>query len=300
MITTIRTACIVSLLFFTHIDIVKADDSDATKYKVTTFNIEWYGLGGSPDNGSEDEYRDANLKKYMAERLSDTDVLVVEEIIDLERLEKNVLAGGWKCKTYHSPNMKHQHVGMCLRPGLQFMSEPSDDNDIIDQVASDLERSRPALHLIVANERNKPLFRLIGVHLKAAPDFSNVRLEQAKQIADYIQSLKSNLPIVITGDFNTYSKADTRQNMDDDEMISRIWSPLGLSQTVGNYFTYKTPKYSSHFDRFWVSSNVRVVSLPISQPECQYRQNNPSELNKIKEYNRDISDHCPVTLSFSL
>lgn len=292
-----RSTVFVALFLFTQIG--SADEIAAKKYKVTTFNIEWYGLGGSPERNAG-EHRDKNLKNLFKSRLSDTDVLVVEEVVDLERLETNVLPEGWLCKTYYNRNPTHQHVGICIRPGLQLMSEPSDDNDIIDDVASDQERSRPALHLIVANNSNQPLFRVIGVHLKASPDYSKTRIEQAKLIANYIKDLRSNLPVVITGDFNTFNKSDTRQKANDDELISNIWRPIGLSQFVGNYYTYKTPKYSSHFDRFWVSGNVKVESAPTTQPECQYNQKKPDELAKIKAYNRDISDHCPVTISFSL
>ena len=265
--------------------------------RFTTFNVEWYGLGGDLNGSPSDETRDPHLRDLLQNKIPASDVIAFQEIIDLKRLQANVLPKGWTCLTYEHADAKHQHVAICARPGLQLMHEPSDDNDVIDEVAVN-ERSRPALHLIVGDKAGRPITRVVGVHLKAMPNFATTRYFQAKVIGDYLLKVADpTLPVVILGDFNTYEVAETKKSEDDEIAISEIFARRLTNATeVKAKFesTYRTPSLSSHFDRIWIAGKVKQMEDPSVYFICNL---NKSQTQAIKNYNKLISDHCPVSVA---
>lgn len=285
--------CLSALLFSGHTFAGSRD------FKISTFNIEWYGLGGTMGGGPGNEKRDANLKKVVEKSLEGSDVIVFEEIVNPDRLAKNVLPAGWNCKTYKNDTPKHQFVVICAQPDLKLMSEPSDNNDIIDEVADIGGKARPALHFIVGDKTGTPLFRVVGVHLKAFPTEFKKRESQAKAIGAYLKKLKSNLPVIVTGDFNSFTKKETGQKVDDAEMIGAALKATKLTEISGEYNTYKTLQHQSHFDRFWVSDSMNTGDISVLK-YCQLDEKNADDAKKITWYNENISDHCPVSLEFSL
>lgn len=258
-----------------------------------TFNAEWFGLGGTRENGPEDEYRGANVRKFFANEVPQADVYVFEEVVDPKLVQGTLVPSTYHCMTYQNRAPKHQHVVFCGSPKVKFLQEPSDSNSIIDEVAIDPERSRPALHTIVADESGRALVRLVGVHLKAYPDQSMTRRQQASYIANFLQTVSDrNLPVVITGDFNTFH--------DDEDAISKILASAKLVYAQNpQKFTFRTAQYSSRFDHFWISQSLRL-----EEPAWVYEVCNLStsrkDMYRIRDYNKRISDHCPVAIRVGL
>ena len=48
------------------------------------------------------------------------------------------------------------------------------------------------------------LLQIVGVHLKAMPDKSDVRREQVQMISDYLADRQDEEPAIVVGDFNAY------------------------------------------------------------------------------------------------
>lgn len=266
----------------------------------TTFNIAWYGLGGSMKNTPADEYRNKAIKSFIAKELAKTDVFSFQEIVDVAGLKKNLLPAGWDCESYDHESEKHQHVVLCHRPGLQFSREPSDDNDLIDDVARNDGHSRPALHVIVSDSSGRAITRVIGVHLKAFPTYAVTRYSQAKKIGMYLQAVADpKLPVVILGDFNTYPAQTNGKDSDDNLNIQTVLNKYqpGMREVEAPFQnSYRTKKLNSHFDRIYRSGNVSVISKASAYSAC-----NSTDLTEITAYNETISDHCPVsaTLKFT-
>lgn len=273
--------------------------ANAKDFKISTFNVEWYGLGGNMNGKAADEKRDANLKALVTKSLQGSDVIVFQEVIDVKRLESKVVPSGWNCKTYPHSEKLHQHVVACVDPTLKLMREPSDNNDIIDEVADIGGKARPALHFIVADQKNTPLFRIIGVHLKAFPQEFKKRENQAKAIATYLKKLNSDLPVILTGDFNTFDSKETGNRVDDATLLSATLEKAKLTEVSGEFNTYKTLKHANHFDRFWVSDSLLVGDLHVLK-YCQLDEQLPADAKKITWYNENISDHCPVSLEIEI
>lgn len=269
--------------------------------RVTAFNIEWYGLGGSLEGDPSKEKRDSTLKDFLSSYVPKSDIMVFEEVVDIDRLVKKVLPPQTKCISYVHADAKHQHVVVCISKNYKFLKEQNDDNDVIDDVAIN-DRSRPAVHAIVADLSGKPVLRVIGVHLKAMPNESKARLFQMEKIGEFIRKTHDpKLPVLITGDFNTYDVVDTKLDENDDILFDRVFTRLGMniSQAATSLkYTYWSPRYQSHFDRFWVSGNVPVQGEVGVTGMCNKGGNSPYQ--DPHYYSKAISDHCPVTLTLKL
>lgn len=258
-----------------------------------TFNAEWFGLGGARENGPEDEYRQTSVRNFFAKEVPQGDVYVFEEIVDPRIVQGSLVPATFNCLTYENHAPKHQHVVLCAHPRLKFQREPTDNNDIIDEVAIDPQRSRPALHIIIADEKNTPLVRVVGVHLKAYPDESQTRRQQATAIATYLQGVADpKLPVVITGDFNTFN--------DDEDAITKILASAKLVYAQNpQKFTFRTSQYSSRFDHFWISENLKLDGPAWTYEVCNL-PNTRKDMYRIRDYNKKISDHCPVSIKVNL
>ena len=271
-------------------------------FKVTTFNIQWYGLGGDMKGSTDAEHRDTFIREFLDQHFPDTDVFAFQEIVDVERLS-NLLPDTWTCLTYDSTNPRHQHVVLCHREGLLFLREPGDNNDIIDEVASDPNRSRPALRLLVAKEKGPAFARIITVHLKAFPDQSQTRLKQVEVLAKSMKGAKVELPTVILGDFNAYRSGETKNTEDDKVLMDQIFKKKGVDLVhVPNPAknTYRKGYNKEQLDHIWISSGVQILDPLRVWSACNSNPVGKSGFQNIDYYNEHISDHCPVTVGLGL
>lgn len=269
----------------------------ALKLKIASFNIRFYGSGGTlgaPGN----EPRDPDLRAFVADYLGDRDVIAFQEIVDVPRLQQNVLPPNWSCVSYEHSDHTHQHVVVCAKPGLSLERDPSDDNFIMENVAYSYQRSRPAVHTIVKTSGGQALARVIAVHLKASPDFSRERQSQITTIGQNLIDLNNVLPTVITGDFNTYDTPANGLESGDEALFSGILGRMqsGMAQIPNTLYTYRTRRYLSRFDHFWTKGFNQERALKVFSMCNNQRGAGGNTLEDPDYYYEHISDHCPVSV----
>lgn len=256
----------------------------------TTLNIRFYGLYSEEDQrDQEGETRDATINAYLDANALRTDVMVFQEIVDVDRLKRNIVGFGYSCFTYSSRQSKHQYVVVCHKPKLRFEKAADDDDYILEDVA--LEKYRPAVHGILSDARTgAKIAHLVAVHLKAMPEDSAMRMEQVGLIRDYLAyEREDSLPVVLVGDSNLFPEDVPRV----DELLADSTLRMTQVQTPGNY-SYRVPTFGQKFDRFWITRGLTVEGTPRIVGPCNAE--GPSAENQIKAHNRDVSDHCAVTL----
>ena len=270
----------------------------AKKVSVTTFNIRYYGLGGSMKGTPAQEKRDATLKEFIGRYVPQSDLFVFQEIVDVNRLVNKVLPPNFECISYKHADPKHQHVVLCHKADqLNFDADPNDPDSVIEEVSINPERSRPAVHTLVTDKKGQVLFRLIGVHLKAFPHESASRLSQVRSMAKFLKESKTQVPVVIGGDFNTYNTDSTN--------FTKTFKQTGLNLVEAQNkfeYTYRKGEMRSKFDRFWISGSELSQIKPVdvytvcNAPKLSATGTDFSDANY---YYNAISDHCPVTLTLS-
>lgn len=243
-------------------------------FSITNLNIEWFG--------NANESRTETIHKFLTENDLFSDVMIFEEIVDIGLLEIEIMPD-YDCVSYENSNSRHQHVVICVKPEYSF--EMVDGSYTIDAVNVN-GRLRPAVHGEV--KVNGQPIHIIGVHLKASPDMSDIRLKQTQVIADYLKQ-KNKDSVIIMGDFNTYGS-------DTIEMAKQFVNLVEVTTPEKYSWASTTDKFSkvthAKLDRVWVSSTLagKVVSAHIIGP-C-----NGSTETQVASYNKEVSDHCPVKL----
>lgn len=278
----------VLFLFFGFISLL--GELHAATVSITTFNIRMYGYR------NDSEIRDPELKKFIAEHIPASDIMVFEEIMDVPRFRK-LMPESWSCLSYDHLT-PHQFVFLCHSSRFSFKREPTDNNDVIDDVGGIKGTLRPAVTAIVADQKGNALFRMVAVHLKALPDYSRVRLEQTETIARWLTSVKDpSIPVIMTGDFNTYTTEKNGLPENDTVLMQKIYddSGLGIKRVPLELNTYRTSYGPSQFDHFFVSSSLKLTK-PLKVFEiCNSDSPEQTGVMNLDYYNKMISDHCPVT-----
>lgn len=287
----LRTCMVLILMFF--ISGIEAKESKTT-FTITSFNIKFYAY-------HDVEKRDPYLQDFLKKSVPDSDLIVFEEIVDTSRI-KNILPANWECLSYVAPYEGHQHVVICHSDRFKFVREPSDDNDLIDEVAGAKGSLRPAVTAIVTDKEGKQLFRLVGVHLKASPEYSKTRLEQAAIIADYLKKVDSKLPVVIAGDFNTYFSPLNKETENDKDLILKAFNQnqLNLRLINNDLFTFRSSYGQGQFDHFFVSDSMKATKPVKIFEMCNAESTTGDGLLNLAYYNEHISDHCPVSAEITL
>lgn len=283
------------LIFLLSFSTLKAYESPKT-ITVTTFNIRFFGLYPDSDN------RDLVLQEFLNQSIPKSDIISFEEIVDVPRLKK-LLPVGWDCLSYDHSDVKHLHVMLCHSPAYRFSKEPTDDNYLIDEVAGPKGNLRPAVTAIVTNLKGNALFRMVGVHLKALPEYSKARVAQTEIIANYLGKLKnSNLPVVIAGDFNTFSAPQNQETENDTDLILKTLNAQQLDMKIiaNPFFTFRNSYGQGLFDHFYLSDGLSA-SRPLKIFDiCNAATTTGTGTLDLAYYNKNISDHCPVSAEISL
>lgn len=274
----------------------KTSEVQAKSYhqlRIATFNLRWFGSEQHDSNyslPSSTAERISAVKNFLKRELKPLDIIAFQEIVDLRSLKK-ILPPLWKCKSYKHLNPMHQSVAVCASPKFKLLTVLHDDDDIINEVASyDAQRARPAVRVDVADASGARILRIVAVHLKSAPHMARLRLKQAGIIGRDLKA-DQEIPTVVLGDFNTYSKEDTGLEADDFGLIK---SQLDQSQKsfrhlkLNKPITFRNKRYKSQFDRIYASSNVKASGAEVF-PICSELKN-----PDYADYLRYISDHCPV------
>ncbi len=272
----------------------------ATELKITTFNVKNYGGGGLlygdheeawSDKIAADEHRDKTIREFMKrEQIFSSDVIAFQEVLDVDRLQKKILDKVFACTSYKLET-KEQHVVICLKGDYEFVKAPDDNNFILEDIA--LGNLRPAVHGIIKDKKTgDELIHIFAVHLKAFPEAFDTRLNQIGILAKYLKEKQDQTPSVILGDFNSYDNEPEKF----DDIFNQQGLPIVEIETQVSY-TYRTTKYKSKFDRFWIDHAALSSDPPEVSGPCNNASNSEGEgYQNISYYNKNVSDHCPVTI----
>lgn len=286
----------------------------AREISVASFNIRWYGreLHGaipSPEPDSRNDF----LADYIATNLASADVIAFAEIVDKEGFERDVLRGVRTCQSYDQKSQGHQHVMICYKKDLKFITANIDGDFIIEEATLG-RRLRPIVHGVLVDGNGKQLAYIAAVHLKANPGETATRLQQIGILAEKMRGLAKDLPAIVVGDFNTHDNdvADITQSFADAGLQMRnIYN--------ANEATFRTPSLMSKLDHFWVNQAVSSSSPIITSWICRKQSHemecsrqsgargcrqrllaNSDEYQSVEEYNAKISDHCFIQSSFRI
>lgn len=264
-----------------------------------TFNIRWFGSEEHdktyqlPTTKLE---RISAVKDFLAKEMLPLDVAAFQEIVDLAAL-KSVLPKGWKCASYKHPFALHQHVAVCASANYKLAKVPYDNDGLINELAYyNADRARPAIRVDVVNKDNQRLLRVVGVHLKSAPHFALLRLKQVGMIGRDLKN-DPNIPMVVMGDFNTFSAKQTGLKQDDVDLINNQLNQSGAGfRRIGHLnYTFRSGNVRGQFDHFYVNRLVTATSVPQAFSVCTNIRDGAGYKN-AKHYLRYVSDHCPVRM----
>lgn len=261
---------------------------------ITTFNVRFYGQNSKSSTEAKKARRDQLIRSFLNTAVPESTVFAFQEILAVDRLQKNVLNDEYKCHSYGPKLKNHQHVAICHYKGYDFVPEDDDNNLLIDEVA--MTGLRPAVIGVLVDANGKRLLHIVAVHLKAMPVGAKKRRLQIEMIANRLAQIDDDIPIVVLGDFNTFVKSG------DVSMINNNFGPIGLQQMpLNEKNTYRTKRYNNKFDHLWVSSALLGrVKATVTGPCNPKAGSGRTNYQDLKFYNRFISDHCPVTATISL
>ncbi len=274
-----------------------------TQLRFVAFNIRYFGSGGSGRGTSADEKRDATVRDFIAKNVLPADVISFEEITDVPRLRK-VLPKGWDCVSYDEEDLEHQHVVLCASPKFDWRREPTDDNWTWESLVIPGGKLRPAVHAILTETRtNRELVRVVGLHLKAFPDKSDVRLKQMTLLATELRRVRNlRLPTVILGDLNTYPAPQNTLKKDDEILIEEVLDQnFAFSRVPNVEMTFRSPTLRGRYDQIYFSNNLRMVDEPSVYPLCGRPEGatGTGYMNPAYYYEK-VSDHCPLAITLGL
>jgi hypothetical protein len=265
--------------------------------RVATFNIRWYGLNGSFFSSFGSETRNETIRAFVDEHLADQDVVVFQEIVDVELFRSEIVPDR-QCVTYDGIGGKHQHVVLCHSD--EYVFEPVDDDGDFAMEELRFSNLRPGVFGRLVTAQGEPVANIIGVHLKARPDSTDVRLEQTEVLAEQVEALReaSDLPLIAIGDFNTHQARDTGLDEDDEITMAARLEPHLTRVELPVLNTYRHRDGTDfRLDQVFVSAEAQVLAVDVPGP-CNVDFDTGAD--EIDEYFSDVSDHCPVRVRLAL
>lgn len=268
-----------------------------TELRISTFNIRWFGLDGDLYGSFGSETRTQRVREFIAEHLSDRDILVFQEIVDKELFFTEVVPE-YKCVSYDGRAGKHQHIAVCHTDAFEIRAPTDDDNYALE----DIDTSgylRPAVHGTIYTADGDPVSHLLAVHLKANEQSTDRRIEQAEilQARAAVLGEADDLPVIMIGDFNTHFAADTGREENDEDVVEDILHPLSRVRLPVDYTYQEKSGKTRRLDHAFVSPNISVESVT-SPGACDLDRT--MFLPEIETYYDTLSDHCPVILDLVL
>ena len=262
-------------------------------FQVTTFNIRWYGQGGN--SKPSHEHRNPWLSAFLSHYIQNHDILIFQEIVDPNQFQNQVIAGQMNCLNYNSNLSGHQFIIICIRPGLYFAPFNKDRDYIIEEVATSFAL-RPAIHTVITDGQ-KVLSHLIGLHLKAGASLENIstRRRQMQALINYLLTKQQNLPTIVAGDLNSINNSTIEIQAYDDMFAL---SGLSLKAIPFFGFTYNNGRYQGKLDHILVNHHLKLTNGPFIGGPCNM-ESEGSGYSNLQFYNRNISDHCPLSVELS-
>jgi exonuclease III len=276
--------------YFTLLAVLLSAFVSADEIRVASWNIYWLGGSGHNDRTSSDYQK---LIQYASSL--DADVIALQEVEDATWARK-VFGDGYNYYfTNRRPDSKGlQRVGFAVRKGI---SVP--DHQDYEQLGLD-GSVRFGKDITISTGGGE--LRLLGVHLKsgcfsASLDSSKKACKKLKrqvpELEEWIDDrAEEGTPYVILGDFNRRLNLDIAGN-------KGVWEAIDDSHPtefadLSNLAEDKTSscwggKYPQYIDHIVVDPRAKDM----------YVSNSFGALNFSGQFDKMISDHCPIYATFT-
>jgi len=264
----------------------------ASALTVSSFNLQFYGLGGNMRGRPGNEYRDPHIRDFMEKNLFQSDVILFQEIVLVDQLKQKLIPPEYACETYGKRRGEfHQYLVACVKKPWQFTIEAIEDMDLTGY-------GRPGLAVNLKSKDGQAILRLIDVHLKAGTDDSNgqARNSQLAALTAWLGRQDAKIQTVVAGDFNERDPGGLDNQLTAAGLVEAVLGdPTYISEPTRKNFNY---------DRFYVSRPLRekIRSRSVFQA-CTKSEMGGKKGDDYSDwlfYTRFISDHCPITMDLDL
>jgi endonuclease/exonuclease/phosphatase family metal-dependent hydrolase len=282
--------------------------------EIGAFNIEWfpckddgemmkkYGIElRYPPQGNSTNIKELfNLLKEV-----DIELLAVEEIVDPQMLADSAKKYlGDNFEFIYSEAGGSQKVGFLYDSSIiKLAGEPQTYTEVMLTQDS---RLRPAFRAYFKAVNDGFDFHAIVVHLKASPR----GWDQRKQQLEILENILSTLPeeshdsdIIVMGDMNNVTDAGAEEFKSMLQRLNFHWASEKLDGLATNYWQPDWKKHRiipSVIDHIFVSddANVELVQNSVKVGGMCAKKISEYTGDKFPDYFENISDHCPVYVSF--
>ncbi|MCJ8277862.1 MAG: hypothetical protein HRT44_05770 [Bdellovibrionales bacterium] len=266
--------------------------------QVSTFNVKWFGIGGTMWNRPENEFRQNMLRQFIKQELSGSDIIGFTEVVRTDAL-KEMLKGMYDCVTYEGSWSRHQHVVICFNP-KKYRVEKYDDDYIVKDVDLGSGGLRPAAQAKICHLNGDCFLQFLVVHLVAG-NKTERRLKQVRALRDELLTHTETLPTVLVGDFNSYRKERTGLDKDDIELFTDVLHETDYkfkSVTVG-IPTFWSGPYAKDYDHIMITPDIES-NKQFGYMACEDKQDLSKEFIPFRSFSRYFSDHCPVSAQLKI
>jgi exonuclease III len=267
--------------------------NNTNEYLITTFNIKWFGIGGTMWNTPDQEFRADHLRQFIQQELKTSDFITFTEVVSTEALT-TMLKGLFKCVSYKGSWSRHQHVAICFDP-KKYRAEKYDNDYVIQDVDLGSGGLRPAVQSKICHLNGKCFLQILGVHL-AAGRKTEKRLRQIRELRDELLTHTETLPTVLLGDFNSYRKERNGLEKDDIQYIEETLhqTDYKLSSVTKGIPTYGSGEYGRDYDHIMITPDITATQV-YAYSACSKKPDVNSTHIPYYSFRKYFSDHCPVT-----
>lgn len=256
---------------------------------VATFNVEWLG-DGKTDRKPRNEADYNNIAKIISEL--NADIVGLQEIENVNAIKK-ILKYLKSYKFIITENKTAQNVAYLYNSKLEIKrSFVSDRIDVADR------STRPAL--VMECKKSNFDFVVVNVHLKSTSRYDNTaekkersfdlrgsQVIELNKFADSIINAKKELDVILLGDFNDTpirKKNPTLTPLIENPNLVFITKDMKSCKNPSMYSIDHIISSKSAFNRFTTDSERNFdIGLVFG-----------------KELTQNISDHCPIILTFDV
>jgi len=282
--------------------------------KVGAFNIEWFPC---KDDGNLMRSYGINLRYppkgnktnipalFKMLRELNPQLLAVEEIVDTKMLADSAKKYlGESYKFIYSPDGGSQKVGFLYDSSiLKLVGNPQSYSGVM---LSPNSRLRPAFRAYFKTLPDGFDFHAIVLHLKAAPRGWKKREKQWRVVEKILQTLPAeskDADIIVMGDMNDVSKKGPEEFLPVMRKTAFYWATGEIQDSPTNYWTpnWREERVkASEIDHIFISSGAKEEYVPNSARVGGVCAKKAPEYkgDQIPFYIKNISDHCPVMVTF--